>query len=167
MAICLSKVTKHFAALSLVYMSSSKMRFCIAQYVKIERNIYFKSWGIMTLAGLFLSKSHRTTKLDYLIRHVNEPYIVLFGKIVWYFIQRGPRVKRWGPTRHHDTQQNDIHQNDTQHKGLGNCDEFYFTFKFEVQMWVRIYQIFERDLIPIHHLLNKSNMNTNTSKFSD
>jgi hypothetical protein len=42
----------------------------------------------------------------------------------------------------------------------GNCDKFYFTFKFEVQ----IYQIFERALIPICHLWNKSNLNTNKPK---
>ncbi len=35
---------------------------------------------------------------------------------------------------------------------LGNCDKFYFTFEFEVRMWVLIYQIFEKDQIPIHHL---------------
>ncbi len=43
---------------------------------------------------------------------------------------------------------------------LGNCDKFDFTFKFEVRMWVWIYQIFERDQIPICHLLNKSKLNS-------
>jgi hypothetical protein len=54
-----------------------------------------------------------------------------------------------------------------QHK-LGNCNKVYFTFKFEVQMRIRIYQIFERDQIPIHHLSNESNPNTdelNSFKF--
>jgi hypothetical protein len=48
--------------------------------------------------------------------------------------------------------------------GLGNCDKLYFTFKFEVWMWLQIYQIYERDQIPIHHLLNKSNLNTDKPK---
>jgi len=48
------------------------------------------------------------------------------------------------------------------HLGLmiGNCDQFYFTFEFKVRMWVSIYQIFKRDQIPICHLSNKSNLNT-------
>ncbi len=33
---------------------------------------------------------------------------------------------------------------------LGNCNKFYFTFKFEVRMRDQIYQIFKRDQIPIH-----------------
>jgi hypothetical protein len=32
---------------------------------------------------------------------------------------------------------------------IGNCDKFYFTLEFKVQMWVQIYQIFKRDLIHI------------------
>ncbi len=51
-----------------------------------------------------------------------------------------------------------------QHFFIGNFDNFYFTFEFEIQMWVRIYQIFERDQIPIHHLSNKSNLNTDKPK---
>ncbi len=47
---------------------------------------------------------------------------------------------------------------------LGNCDKFYFAFEFEVQMWVRINQIFDRDQITICHLLNKLNMNTDRQK---
>ncbi len=47
---------------------------------------------------------------------------------------------------------------------LGNCDKFYFTFQFEVQMWLWIYQIFERHQIPIYHLWNKSNLNTAWTK---
>jgi hypothetical protein len=47
---------------------------------------------------------------------------------------------------------------------LGNCDKFNFTFKFEVWMWVRIYQIFERDQIPICHISNKSNPKTDKPK---
>jgi hypothetical protein len=47
---------------------------------------------------------------------------------------------------------------------LGNCDKYYFTFEFKVQMWVWIYQIFERDGITIHHLSNKSNPNTDKPK---
>jgi hypothetical protein len=39
--------------------------------------------------------------------------------------------------------------------GVGNCDKFYFTYKFKVQ----IYQIFEKDWILIHHSSNKSNLN--------
>jgi hypothetical protein len=50
------------------------------------------------------------------------------------------------------------------YSGLGNCDKFYFTFEFKVQMWVWIYQIFERDQIPIHNLSNKLNPNTNKQK---
>ncbi len=42
----------------------------------------------------------------------------------------------------------------------GNCDKFYFTFELEVRMWVQIYQIFEGDRIPIRHLSNKSDLNT-------
>ncbi len=30
---------------------------------------------------------------------------------------------------------------------IGNCDKFYFTLEFKVQMWVQIYQIFKRDLL--------------------
>jgi hypothetical protein len=40
---------------------------------------------------------------------------------------------------------------------VGNCNKFYFTFKFEYQMWVQIYQKFEKDWIPISHLSNWSN----------
>ncbi len=47
---------------------------------------------------------------------------------------------------------------------LGNCGNFNVTLEFEVRMWVWIYQIFERDQIPIHHLSNKSNPNTNKPK---
>jgi hypothetical protein len=47
---------------------------------------------------------------------------------------------------------------------LGNCVKFYFTFKLKVQMWVHIYQIFERDQIPIHHLWDKLNPNTDKWK---
>ncbi len=47
---------------------------------------------------------------------------------------------------------------------LSNCNNFYFTFEFKVQMWVQIYQIFERDQIPICHLSNKSNPNTDKPK---
>ncbi len=36
---------------------------------------------------------------------------------------------------------------------LGNCNKFYFTFNFKVQIWVQIYAIFERDWIPIHHII--------------
>jgi len=38
---------------------------------------------------------------------------------------------------------------------LCNCEKFYFVFGFEIQMWVRIFWIFERDRIPISngHLL--------------
>ncbi len=46
------------------------------------------------------------------------------------------------------------------HFAVGNYNTFYFTFKLEIQMWVWIYQIFERDQIPICHLLNKTNLNT-------
>ncbi len=42
----------------------------------------------------------------------------------------------------------------------GNCNNFYFTFEFEVQMWVQIYWIFERDQISICQLTNKLNLNT-------
>ncbi len=37
---------------------------------------------------------------------------------------------------------------------LGNCDKFYFTFKFEYQLWVWIFQKFEKGQIPFCHLLN-------------
>jgi hypothetical protein len=37
---------------------------------------------------------------------------------------------------------------------VGDCDKFYFTFKLKVWMWVWIYQIFQRDWIPICHLSN-------------
>jgi hypothetical protein len=37
---------------------------------------------------------------------------------------------------------------------LGNCDKFYFTSKFKVRMWVRIFQKFENDWIIIHNLSN-------------
>ncbi len=47
---------------------------------------------------------------------------------------------------------------------MGNCDKFYFIFEFEVQMWVQIYQIFERDQLPIRYLWNKSKPNTNKPK---
>jgi len=47
---------------------------------------------------------------------------------------------------------------------LGNCDKFYFTFNYEVWMWVRIYQIFERDQIPICHISNKSKPKTDKPK---
>jgi hypothetical protein len=47
---------------------------------------------------------------------------------------------------------------------LGNCNKFYFTFKFEVHLQVQIYQIFERDRIPICYLSNKSNLNTDKPK---
>ncbi len=47
---------------------------------------------------------------------------------------------------------------------VGNCDKFYFAIKFKVQMWVWIGQIFERDQIPICHLSNKSNPNTDKRK---
>ncbi len=43
---------------------------------------------------------------------------------------------------------------------IGNSDKFYFTFKFEVQMRVQIYQIFKSDRIRICHLSNKSILNT-------
>jgi len=43
---------------------------------------------------------------------------------------------------------------------IGNFDTFHFTFKFEVQMWVRIYQKFEKDQIPICHLSKKWNLIT-------
>jgi hypothetical protein len=33
---------------------------------------------------------------------------------------------------------------------VGDFDKFYFTFTFEVRMWVWIYQVFERDWI-LHH----------------
>ncbi len=39
-------------------------------------------------------------------------------------------------------------------KILGNCDKFYFTFKFKYQMWVQIFQKFEKDQIPICHWSN-------------
>ncbi len=47
---------------------------------------------------------------------------------------------------------------------VGNCDKFYFTFEFEVWMWVRICQIFKKDWIPICHLSNKSHPNTDKPK---
>ncbi len=47
---------------------------------------------------------------------------------------------------------------------LGNCDKYYFTFQFKVQMWVWIYKIFERDQITIHHLSNKSYPNNDKPK---
>ncbi len=47
---------------------------------------------------------------------------------------------------------------------LGNCDKFYFTFKFEVRMCVQIDQIFEKDRMPICPLSNKSNLNTDKPK---
>ncbi len=37
---------------------------------------------------------------------------------------------------------------------LGNCNEFYFTFKFEYQMRYEIYQKFEMNRIPNCHLSN-------------
>ncbi len=40
---------------------------------------------------------------------------------------------------------------------LGKCDKFYFTFNFADQN----YQKFEKDPIPIQHLLNLSKPNTN------
>jgi hypothetical protein len=43
---------------------------------------------------------------------------------------------------------------------VGSCDKFYFAFKFEVWMWVQIYQIFEGDWIPFCHSSNYSNLNT-------
>ncbi len=49
--------------------------------------------------------------------------------------------------------------------GVGNCANFYFAFEFEDQMWVWIYQIFKRVLIPLCHLSNKSNQNTDKPKF--
>jgi hypothetical protein len=48
--------------------------------------------------------------------------------------------------------------------GVSNCYKFYFTYKFEVQMWVQIYQIFERYRISICYLSNKSNLNTDKPK---
>jgi hypothetical protein len=50
------------------------------------------------------------------------------------------------------------------YSGLGNCDKINFTFKFKVQMWVEIHQIFERDQIPIRNLSNKLNPNTDKPK---
>jgi hypothetical protein len=49
-------------------------------------------------------------------------------------------------------------------KLVGNFAKFYFTFKFEVKMSVQIVQIFGRDQIPICHLSNKSNPNTDKPK---
>ena len=51
---------------------------------------------------------------------------------------------------------------------LGNCDKFYFTFEFEHRMWVRSYQKFEKDWIPICHLLNPIDIQTilNTNEYS-
>ncbi len=43
---------------------------------------------------------------------------------------------------------------------IGNCDKFYFTFKFGIHMLVQIVFIFEIDPIPNHHLSNQSNLNT-------
>ncbi len=43
---------------------------------------------------------------------------------------------------------------------IGNCNKYYFTFKFKVRMSIWIYQISERDRIPIRHSSNKSNPNT-------
>ncbi len=37
------------------------------------------------------------------------------------------------------------------HCGLGNCNEFYFNFKFKYRMWVHIYQKFEKHRILICH----------------
>jgi hypothetical protein len=46
---------------------------------------------------------------------------------------------------------------------VGNCDNFYFTFKFEVRMRVQI--LLERDQISICHLIN--NLNPKTDKPKD
>ncbi len=43
---------------------------------------------------------------------------------------------------------------------VGNCNKFYFTFEFELQIWARKYQRFKKDRIPIHYLLNNSVPNT-------
>jgi hypothetical protein len=53
---------------------------------------------------------------------------------------------------------------------LGNCDNLYFAFEFKGQMWVQIYQIFKRDVIPICHLSKKLYLNSdkpNTFEFDE
>ncbi len=42
----------------------------------------------------------------------------------------------------------------------GCCNKCYFTLVIGIRNWVRIYQIFERDRIPIHYLSINSNLNT-------
>ncbi len=37
---------------------------------------------------------------------------------------------------------------------VGNCNKFYFTFKIKYWVQVQIYQKFEKDQVPIPHLLN-------------
>jgi hypothetical protein len=50
------------------------------------------------------------------------------------------------------------------HLILGKCDKFDYTFIISIQNCDRIYQIFERNQIPIHYLSNK--LNPNTKKLS-
>jgi len=49
-------------------------------------------------------------------------------------------------------------------RGVGNCDNYYFTIEFKNQMWVQIVWIFESDWIPNCNLSNKSNLNTDKWK---
>ncbi len=44
---------------------------------------------------------------------------------------------------------------------LGNCKKIYFTFEFEYQTWVQIFQKFKKDRIPICHLDSQIILNLN------